>query len=85
MRKMAIIIFHQVTARLTIWWFTLCATKLKLDEYNTSVTMTWQGFKIGNDSLDIASSATQIGMPGVQALGSFGTNAVEKERTYDPK
>ena len=79
MMTMAIIIFHQVTARLTIWG------KLKLDEYNTSVTMMWQGFKIGNDSLDIASSATQIGTSGVQALGSFGTNAVEKERTYDPK
>ena len=47
--------------------------------------MMWQGFKIGNDSLDIASSATEIGTSGVQALGSFGTNIVEKERTYVPK
>ena len=60
-------------------------TKLKLDEYNTSVTMMWQGFKIGNDSLDIASSATEIGTSGVQAFGPFGTNTVEKERTYVPK
>ncbi|MGA9844544.1 MAG: hypothetical protein WBQ25_19765 [Nitrososphaeraceae archaeon] len=49
------------------------------------MTMVWQGFKIGNNSLDIASSATEIGTSEVQALGSFGTNAVEKERTYDPK
>jgi hypothetical protein len=47
--------------------------------------MVWQGFRIVNDSLDIASSATEIGTPEVLALGSYGTNAVEKERTYDPK
>jgi hypothetical protein len=50
-----------------------------------SVTMMWQGFKIGNDSLDIASSVTEVGTSGVQAFGSFGTNTVEKERTYVPK
>ena len=68
-----------------VFGITLCATKLKLDEDNTSVTMMWQGFKIGNDSLDIASSATRNRNVRSQALGSFGTNAVEKERTYDPK
>ncbi|MGA9842628.1 MAG: hypothetical protein WBQ25_09965 [Nitrososphaeraceae archaeon] len=56
-----------------------------MDEDNTSVTMMWQGFKIGKRLSRYCIINNRNRNVRSQALGSFGTNAVEKERTYDPK